>query len=234
MIRKILNNCLKYVQPPQQCALCLDTCEQALCAPCFAELPWVEHFCDSCGRGAAVPGICVACQQGGNAFDYCFAPLHYELPIKRLVSLFKFNAQLHQIHTLSYCFTQAALDHDIAMPELLLPVPAHPRRTWQRGFNQSALLTRMLSKRLQLPYSHRIIKRALHTPAQNQLTQQQRKRNLRGAFALKAPCPVTHVAIVDDVITTGSTANAIAELLKQSGVERVDIWCVCESVNNSS
>lgn len=174
------------------------------------------------------------CQKKPYIFDQCFAPFHYQAPLSNVIAQFKFNAQLHQVRTLSHCFSAAARDYDLPLPELLIPVPAHPRRVWQRGFNQSIELTRFIAKAFGLPWRSNIIIRNKYTPPQNKLKQQQRLRNLRDAFTVVRPCPAQHVAIVDDVVTTGTTANAIAQVLKQAGVKRVDVWGVCESVIKSS
>lgn len=230
MIRRILNNCIKYIQPPIACEFCLSQATAPICDDCYIDLPWLAHHCTRCGRGGAVEGICIHCQKGGYAFDQCFIPFNYQSPLSNIISQFKFNHQLHQARTLSYCFVQAAKDNALPRPELLIPVPAHPRRVWHRGFNQSIELTRFIAKAFDLPWDANLVARTQHTPPQNKLKQRQRRKNLNNAFACKKPCDLQHVVIVDDVVTTGTTVNTIAKVLKEAGVARVDVWGICESV----
>ncbi len=216
------------------CELCLSPSSTPLCNACYADLPWIESHCSHCRRGVTVQGMCVPCQQGAFSFDQAFIPFHYHGSIATLISQFKFNHQLHHARTLSHCFIQAAKDYTLPLPELLIPVPAHPKRVFERGFNQSIELTRFIAKALHVPWEARFIARIQNTPAQNKLKQQERRRNLKDAFALHKPRRVNHVALVDDVVTTGTTVNTLAQVLKEAGVERVDVWAICESVGKIS
>ncbi len=110
------------------------------------------------------------------------------------------------------------------LPELLLPMPLHPHRYRERGFNQSIEIARHLARRFELPLDLYSVVRSRDTLHQTGLPAKQRRQNMRGAFCLQKTVKAEHVAIVDDVMTTGATASALAGVLKQAGVGRVDVW----------
>ena len=116
------------------------------------------------------------------------------------------------------------------LPEAILPVPLHPRRLRQRGFNQSIELARPLAKHLGIPLVIDAVERRVDTPAQTGLSKQQRGVNLRRAFRLRESLPYRNVVIVDDVITTGQTVTALANCLRKAGVERVDCWSLARAL----
>jgi ComF family protein len=124
-----------------------------------------------------------------------------------------------------------AFDEGLPRPDLLLPVPLAIRRQRQRGFNQAAMLGQWLSTALQLPRQDAWLQRVLDTPAQQQLDAATRKRNLRKAFALASESAVAgrHIALVDDVLTTGATAESLARLLNKAGAARVDVYCLART-----
>ena len=126
---------------------------------------------------------------------------------------------------------QHAFDEGLSKPALLLPVPLADKRQRQRGFNQAGLLAQWLSALLQLPQQAHWLQRIVDTPAQQQLDAATRKRNLRQAFALSADSQISglHVALVDDVLTTGATAESLARLLKKAGAARVDVYCLART-----
>ena len=126
---------------------------------------------------------------------------------------------------------QHAFSEGLARPDLLLPVPLSGRRLRQRGFNQAGMLARWLSQGLQLTLNEHVLQRRQDTQAQQQLNAAQRLRNLRQAFALAPASQVRglHLAIVDDVLTTGATAESIARLLRKAGAARVDVYCLART-----
>ena len=126
---------------------------------------------------------------------------------------------------------QHAFSEGLTRPDLLLPVPLSSRRLRQRGFNQAGMLARWLSQSLQLTLNEHLLQRRQDTPAQQQLSAAQRRRNLRQAFELAADGQVNglHLAVVDDVLTTGATAESIARLLRKAGAARVDVYCLART-----
>ena len=119
--------------------------------------------------------------------------------------------------------------HALTLPEVILPVPLFWQREWHRGYNQAVLISQFLAKWLNIPLDTQSLLRIKATRSQRELTAQERRRNLKGAFCYRPIQPYKRVAIVDDVVTTGSTLNAIcAELLKQ-GVEEIQVWTLARA-----
>ena len=117
-------------------------------------------------------------------------------------------------------------------PQCIIPVPMHPQRIKLRGFNHAAILARSLAKKLQLPCDVTSCQKIINTAAQASLDGEQRQKNLRHAFRTKK-LPFQHVALIDDFLTTGSTANELALTLKQAGVKKVDVWCCARTVGKN-
>lgn len=109
-------------------------------------------------------------------------------------------------------------------PDVLLAVPLHSKRLSERGFNQSELIAEHIHKGTGIPLMHHQLKRTINTQSQTSLKAAERRKNLKDAFQYSGVNTIKSVAIIDDVVTTGSTANEIAKTLKQHGVERVEIW----------
>lgn len=128
-------------------------------------------------------------------------------------------------------FLQHRFDEGLPRPDCLLPVPLAKKRLRQRGYNQAAMLAHWLGTSLNLPVNEQLLKRTKETPAQQGLNAKARKRNLRGAFTLLNAEQVQgrHVALIDDVLTTASTADAISRLLIEAGARRVDVYCLART-----
>jgi ComF family protein len=154
------------------------------------------------------------------------APWLYDGQIRRLHQAFKFDRRLAAGRLLSELLSDAIETAGEARPQLLIPVPLHPSRVRERGFNQAAELARTLSRRLDIPADPFCMRRHKATAPQSGLNRQQRIRNIRNAFAMQGRLEVAHVALVDDVMTTGMTIEQAAKALKKSGVGRVDAWVV--------
>ncbi len=215
---------------PPSCILCgkagfegMDVCQH-----CFDELPRNNWYCSVCGQAYNAQvnhlQICGRCSQEKPAFDQVFAPYRYHAPMSYLVSALKFGAQYKNARLLAMLLTQAMSDQDLR-PQCFIPVPLHAARYRQRGFNQSLEITKQLSSIHNIELQAHVCKRVKNTPQQSHLNAKQRKKNLINAFSVE-PVEFRHIALVDDVMTTGSTVNALAKAFKKTGVERVDVW-VC-------
>ncbi len=124
---------------------------------------------------------------------------------------------------------------DDGWPEVMLPVPLHRKRLLERGYDQALLLTKALRNQLKfvnLDIEDRLIKRQTNSAPQQSLDARDRKKNIRNAFTLRKQPEWEHVALIDDVVTTGATVNEITKLLKQCGVKRVDIWSIARTPEN--
>ncbi|NEP61672.1 MAG: ComF family protein [Symploca sp. SIO2G7] len=162
-------------------------------------------------------------------FDRTFAGFIYSQPTQGLIQRFKFHGDLAAGRLLSTRLAEE-LQHSIReWPECMLPVPLHWLRQWRRGFNQAELIARDVAHALALEYQN-VLKRTRATQSQSELPARQRAGNVRGAFSLRSVDQLpSHVALVDDVMTTGTTLNECARVLKNSGVERVDVWVVARA-----
>ena len=226
------------LMPRPTCLLCDEPAEHVqrpVCLPCEAELPWLHTPCSIC----AVPLpkaqlICGQCQRRKPAFDVVQAPWHYRFPLDSLIPRFKHQQQWpigRLLATLLADHLQHAYDQGLPRPDALVPVPLAQQRQRQRGFNQAQMLAQWLAQHLTLRCEPELVKRITDTPSQQGLSAAQRRRNLRRAFIVTAPLAVAgrHLALVDDVLTTGATAQAMARVLRQAGASRVDVYCLART-----
>ncbi len=172
---------------------------------------------------------CGYCLQYSPPFDSLISAFAYHAPVDRLISAFKFQHQLSLAALFSHGLIQQINQRGIGNIEAILPVPLHPQRLRQRGYNQALELALPLANYFSLPLLTHAVYRQRATKTQSRLDIQQRKTNMRHAFALREPLPFSHIALVDDVVTTGSTVAELARLLKQSGVETVTVWCAARA-----
>ena len=226
-----------WLKNKQYCLLCDEVADTALpiCTSCEADLPWLGGHCQICALPLPSAGLtCGACLKKPPSFSQVEVPWRYAFPLDSLITRFKHHAKWPMGRLLGELLShhlQHAFDEGLARPDLLLPVPLANKRQRQRGFNQAQLLAQWLSPRLQLPLQPNWLRRTLDTPAQQQLDAATRKRNLRNAFALAPSSQLSglHVALVDDVLTTGATAESVARLLKRAGAARVDVYCLART-----
>ncbi|MDH5325359.1 MAG: ComF family protein [Gammaproteobacteria bacterium] len=210
-----------------------------LCAPCYAELPISAHRCPVCAL--PLPGLsntlCGHCIKTKPAFDQCVTVFDYGHPLDFLIRRFKYHQNLACGRLLAQLFLAAVHRKNSQFlcppPQLIVPVPLHPQRLRQRGFNQALELGRVLSRSLGIPLQQHIVERVLHTEPQSSMSAIKRKTNLKQAFRVRSTLlqqlPKQHIAIVDDVLTTGSTANALAHSLKNHGVTQVSVWVLARA-----
>lgn len=225
-----LNIIQDYLLPPT-CLLCGNPGERHrdLCEPCYQQLPRNIPCCYQCAVSldisSAAPMLCGACLSRRPAFDETYAPFVYGSALRYLVMGLKFGAKYSNACLLGHLLAEH-LQQTAEKPELILPVPLHKSRYRQRGFNQAIEIAKIISHDMQIPLDLHSCKRLHDTPHQTRLTAKQRRKNMKNAFVVVRPMNIRHVAIVDDVMTTGSTAHELAKALKKAGVAKVDVW-VC-------
>lgn len=158
----------------------------------------------------------------------------YVAPLSGLIHALKFAGQSVLARPLARLLLLAVLQarrtRGLPNIDMVVNVPLYRRRHWRRGYNQSDLLCRPLARWLGCRYDARALKRVHNTAIQHQLTARLRKRNLKNAFRLEFPVKGLHIAIVDDVVTTGSTVAELSRLLLQSGAASVQVWCLCRTL----
>ncbi|WP_439860001.1 ComF family protein [Pseudomonas sp. MBLB4136] len=227
----------RWLENKQPCMLCDEPADlkHALCSDCEGELPWLGEHCQVCALPLPGAGLtCGDCLRRPPAFDRVTAPWRYGFPVDSLITRFKHQARWPLGRLLGELLShhlRHAFDEGLPRPDLLLAVPLAAARQRRRGFNQAQLLCQWLSHSLQLPQQPHWLLRTSDTQAQQQLDASARRRNLRRAFALAPASRVQglHLALVDDVLTTGATAESLARLLKRAGAARVDVYCLART-----
>ncbi len=210
---------------PSRCLVCREPGAQDrnLCADCAAALPWLRHACPRCALPLPETTECGQCLQRPPPLTRTHAVFVYDFPLDRLIPRFKFHRDLASGRLLSHWMAEAM--GALPRPDALVPVPLHASRLRQRGYDQALELARPLSRALEIPLLERALFRTRATAAQSELDAEARQRNLRRAFSVDARTPLpAHVALVDDVMTTGATLHAAARTLLAAGAGRVDAW----------
>lgn len=217
---------------PRVCLLCgaRTRLDVPLCLPCLAEMPRPGPTCYRCGVALPVDGLCPGCQRRPPAFGRTLVAAEYVSPLRELVHGLKFHGRMVVAELLGGLLAEVVVQRGEGVPQLVLPVPLHRRRLRARGYNQAAEIARAAARQLDLPVDVESCRRIRDTTPQSELPNAaQRIRNLEGAFVLQRPLNAGHVAIVDDVMTTGSTVGEMARTLVRGGVGRVDIWACCRA-----
>jgi len=216
---------------PARCLICgMDAkLGQGLCADCTVELPLITHPCPFCALPLPTSEAlaCGDCLQRPPPYRQCVSALLYQPPASHLIAAFKFRSQLPVARLLSDLLRQQI--GQSPQVDVILPVPLHWRRRWQRGFNQAETIADELSRQLHIPVQTRWLQRRHATPSQHLLNATQRAKNLRGAFALKHSVQGLRIALVDDVVTTGSTVAEVAQTLLRGGAASVVVWCLART-----
>ncbi|HSG65023.1 MAG TPA: ComF family protein [Gammaproteobacteria bacterium] len=214
---------------PARCPGCGARTARALCADCRAELREVTNPCRRCGLGLPVS----ECPRDA-AYWHCasvLAPYAYVAPLQRYVRALKFGGQRNTGRLLGELLLEHVLSTRAAEEvDVLVAVPLHRRRLIERGYNQAVEIARPLAATLRLPLWIAGISRPRATAAQSQLDARQRRANLHGAFAVSRAFDGLRVALIDDVLTTGATSNALALELLRAGATAVHAWAVARSL----
>jgi len=242
-LKNTLNYCL-----PQACLLCGDSVssnqELSLCNRCEADLPVLGDTCQRCAnpletRLDRLEGfleqpallqsrLCGQCLQKQPYFEHTISFFPYITPFDHFVHAAKFKGKLSTARLLGQLMTrqlQNCLQQLDDLPDALLPVPLHPTRQRERGYNQALEIALPISKQLKIPIFKELASRVIATEAQSSLALKHRKSNLQNAFVINNKVTDKHIAIIDDVMTSGTTVNALAKVLKKAGARRVSVWC---------
>lgn len=227
MGKRLFRPVLDFALPPR-CGGCGTIVDQvdSFCAPCWSKLDFLgASGCSRCGLPlqATEAEICAACLARPPRLDRIRAAVAYDDISRSIVMRLKYGRKVALARTMSR-FMQPLLG-EVSKGAMLVPVPLHRQRLWSRGFNQSVIVARDLSKRTGVPVATDILRRVRATPPLKGMTMRQRRRTVAGAFQVdpRATLKGRTIVLVDDVFTTGSTANACARALKRAGAERVDL-----------
>ena len=208
---------------PGICYLCEDFCsdQSIFCANCNIDLP--RTHVSSCGQYSVS-------NQGPNsriaqaAIDQTITSHTFKFPVNELIHQLKYNQKLLIAKQLGLELASVVSKVSTLLPDCLMPVPLYRLRYLARGFNQALEIANVVGGALSLPVDAGLLVRRRNTLAQYALNPAQRAANLRRAFKLNSIPEYDYVAIIDDVITTGSTINEMARVLKKAGVRRVEAW----------
>lgn len=232
-VKRLVAASLDTLLAPGVCVAC--GCEidgaRLLCSDCLRQLPRIAEPCGACGQPRAGPGlVCARCLGNPPRWQRLVAPFAYRGLARQYLLQLKFQEA-------TWCgraLCDAAIDAFRAaeiLPEALLPVPLHRSRLFERGFNQAEFVARRLADGLEIEMDRRALTRRRKTEPQSGLSAARRRDNVRGAFAYRPRRDYRHVAVVDDIVTTGSTAAEIARLLHRAGVDHVEIWALARTVH---
>lgn len=213
---------------PPACTLCgAGTAGALLCVRCTADLPWNAPACPGCASPVAVDGLpCAACLAKPRAFDAATAAFVLASPVQQGIHALKYGARFQHARLLGAAFALHLSARTGPLPTLLVPVPLHWRRQWWRGYNQSLELARVIGAELGIAVETKAAIRQRATPDQIGQSAAQRRRNLKGVFAVSPRVAGQHLALIDDVMTTGATLEELARACKLAGAARVEAWAI--------
>lgn len=233
MLQQIASGCLDLIFP-LNCVLCgqfdRTTRNQPLCRSCLNQVPYTRPpFCQKCGRGLTTyceQGLCGDCIRRPPDFDGAWVFTRYEPPMTDLIRHFKFHNKTSLRKTFAYIAHSFTERYALKLKaDLLIPVPIHPVRLRERGYNQSELLAQSLSTLSGITLDPEPLIKDRLIPPQSGLPRKERWTNIQGAFRIENSSRVKgkHIFIVDDLLTTGATASAAAAALKQAGALKVEL-----------
>jgi ComF family protein len=231
ILLKKLNKGITHGFFPYYCILCNDKAnrELDLCMECENFLPWLKNVCISCAVPLALPtqSICGACLKKPLPFHKLLVFFSYTEIIKKLVTGIKFQQRLIYAHILGTLLAEkiSSQYQSEMLPDIIIPVPLHKKRLYGRGFNQVIELARPISKKLNIPIGYKRCKRVINTTAQSNLPANQRSNNVKNAFVAHQDLAQQHIALLDDVMTTGRTLIEMSRALYYVDVKRIDVWC---------
>ncbi|MDD2913861.1 MAG: double zinc ribbon domain-containing protein [Gallionella sp.] len=224
---------IKHILPAQPCMLCGSMSHDGLwCAACDSTLAYLDMpLCPVCSLPTPTGEVCGRCLQHPPLFDHTVAVFGYTFPLDKLIQAMKYGEQLALADALAKKLALVIDKSDL--PDCIIPMPLHPVKLCARGFNQSLLLAARVTREFNLKLLPDTCKRVRDTPPQSALPWKERKKNMRGAFHCDADMTGRHVALVDDVLTTGASLNALAEALRKQGASRVSAWVVARTLPHS-
>ena len=223
---------------PPACRLCgaRTRAGSGLCTGCLHDLPWLQQGCRQCARPLRGETVtrCGHCQRQPPPFDQVTAVFHYQPPLDFLLKRLKFAHDHGVGPLLADLLADQLRRRTTALPELLLPMPLHASRLRERGYNQATEIARPLARSLDIPLEHDLCRRTRATEAQSLLGTTARRLNVRNAFDINGPVSARHVAIVDDVMTTGSSVTELARVIRQAGVDEIEVWVIARAVGHDT
>lgn len=225
---------------PLNCYCCGQKADNQynLCIQCQRYLltrPQYSYHCYQCGANIQEENPyarCGQCIKQSPAMDHLIFVNHYTGLLRQLIVQFKFN-QKHCLQPILADLLAQTIIKESQQPSVIIPVPLHKKKFNQRGFNQAYILSQLLSQHLQIPCLAKACQRIRNTQPQSELSGKKRYQNVKNAFTVNQPIAHRHIALVDDVVTTGHTVNALSQTIKQqTSVESITVWCLARGEFN--
>ena len=228
----------------QNCILCSQTIDQtkntpssihAVCRPCLNDLPWhPKTSCPQCGLSSNGM-VCGGCLNSAPDFDVTSAVFLYAYPVDAMMVRYKYGNNLNLGDAFGEFLAEKVNVEDyLKNIDLIIPMPMHPQRLKQRGFNQALEIAKVLSKYSKQKLDYKSVQRQTLTPPQASLPLKARVKNIKGAFQVNADrlnqVQGKRIAIVDDVMTTGASLNELAKTLKKAGAAHVECWVIARTL----
>lgn len=232
--RPKLNNSaiFRQLSPAQPCVLCGSMNQNGLlCQACDASMPYLDTpHCPLCAQPTPAGEICGHCLKKPPQFTRTIAVYRYWFPVDRLIQAMKYQEQLPLAQIFSEKLSQQI--DKTKLPDYLIPMPLHPAKLKSRGFNQAQLIAAPIARALDIPLLTTACHRVRDTPSQTSLPWKKRSKNMHGAFGCDADFSGKHIALVDDVMTTGASLNALASAVKKQGAREISAWVVARTVRD--
>lgn len=201
----------------------------AVCAGCQRSLPWNTCACPGCARPQNHPAHCPSCLKRRLPFDCAWAAFRLDAPVQQGIYRLKYHAGLNQARLLGTLMGQRLALRSQPLPTLVVPVPLYYTRQMRRGYNQALELARGLQRVLAIEVDATAARRLRPTRDQIGLNPAQRRRNVHEAFVVDAGVAGRHIALLDDVMTTGSTLADLARAARHAGATRIEAWALARA-----
>ncbi len=222
-LRQILNTISQ-----QNCFLCSAKADgtTCLCQDCLGGLPPAPSpSCLQCGA-SATNQTCGQCLKHKPFYDETHARFSYAYPVDTIIQHYKYHHALYLHHTLAGLLQEKVMD---ATVDIIIPMPLHPSRLKERGFNQSLEIAKVIAKQHNITLDSTSCTRIKDTPPQSSLAPKERIKNMKDAFDCQATFTDMHIALIDDVMTTGASLNALAKTLKEAGASKISCYVIART-----
>ncbi|MFZ5522909.1 MAG: ComF family protein [Pseudomonadota bacterium] len=228
-----IRNRIEHVLPAQPCVLCGSMNHDGLwCGDCDQDLPYLDTpLCPVCALPTPAGQVCGQCLKQPPLFTNTVAVFGYSFPLDKLIQAMKYGGQLALARAFAKKMAQRI--KPTTLPDYVVPMPLHPAKLRERGFNQSLLLAKKIAHDHDLRLLPDACRRVRDTPPQSALPWKERKKNVRDAFHCDIDLTGKRVALVDDVLTTGASLDALAAAVGQRGATEIGAWVVARTLPHS-
>lgn len=203
-----------------------------ICVDCLGDLPWHRtNYCPQCALPSLNNVVCGHCLQSPPEFDATRAMFRYEFPVNEMLQRYKYNHLLNMAKTFGQLMSESMTSAEVSrLADIIIPMPLHPKRLQERGFNQAVEIARIIGRTLKIEVDGRSFSRKKLSAPQVSLPMKERVKNMQGAFDCNARLDGLKVLLIDDVMTTGASLNALAKTARKAGARHVECWVVARTI----